>query len=109
MLLVVAAAVAIGAWALLRLPSIRRRVDKVAREARERLAAMGARNERLDIDPDEPIAPRSVPTASTETDGFANATEDAGAATPTDDGVAPVVATGDTDGTPAFEEAGSPG
>lgn len=109
LLLIVAGAVAIGVWALLRQPSIRRRVDEVAREARERLAVMGARDERLDIDPDEPIAPRSVATASTEADGFANATEDVGAATPTDDGAGPVTATGDTNGIPAFEEAGSPG
>ncbi|MEX1168764.1 MAG: hypothetical protein WEE50_01340 [Chloroflexota bacterium] len=109
-LLIVAGAVAIGAWALLRQPSIRRRVDEVAREARERLAAMGARDERLDIDPDKPIAPGSVATASTEADDFANATEDAGAATPTDDDAGPVTASGDTNGIPAFEEAaGSPG
>jgi hypothetical protein len=53
----------------------------MAREARDRLATMGARDERLDMDADEPIAPRSVPTA----------------------------AIADTDGIPAFEEAGSPG
>jgi hypothetical protein len=80
-LLVVVGAVAIGAWALLRQPSIRRRIDEMAREARDRLATMGARDERLDMDADEPIAPRSVPTASIA----------------------------DTDGIPAFEEAGSPG
>jgi hypothetical protein len=80
-LLVVVGAVAIGAWALLRQPSIRRRIDEMAREARDRLATMGARDERLDMDADEPIAPRSVPTA----------------------------AIADTDGIPAFEEAGSPG
>jgi hypothetical protein len=80
-LLVVVGAVAIGVWALLRQPSIRRRIDEMAREARDRLATMGARDERLDMDADEPIAPRSVPTA----------------------------AIADTDGIPAFEEAGSPG
>jgi hypothetical protein len=109
LVLVVVGAVAIGAWALLRQPSIRRRIDEMAREARDRLAMMGARDERLDMDADEPIAPGVVAPASAESDGFVNATDDAGAATPADDGAAPVVATGDTDGTPAFEEAGSPG
>jgi hypothetical protein len=109
MVLLVVGVVAIGAWALLRQPSIRRRIDEMAREARGRLAMMGARDERLDMDADEPIATRAVAPASTESDGFVNATDDAGAATPTDAGTDPVAATGDTDETPAFEEAGSPG
>ena len=109
MLIVVVGAVTMAAWALLRQPSVRRRIDEVAREARERWATIRTPAERLEIDADEPLGVRGIETASTETAGFVNATQDASPMTPTDvdpDLAAPNAAEGD--GVPAFEEAGKP-
>jgi hypothetical protein len=109
MVIVVVGAVTVAVWALLRQPSIRRRVDEMARDARERWATMRTPAERLEIDADEPVAVRGVESASTEAGGFVNAIQDAGPMTPTDvdpDVAAPNAADGD--GAPAFEEAGKP-
>lgn len=109
MLIVVLGAVTVAAWVLLRQPSIRRRVDEMARDARERWATMRTPAERLEIDAAEPVAIRGIETASTEAGGFVDATQDAGPMTPTDvdaDVSAPSAADGD--GVAAFEEAGKP-
>lgn len=108
MLVVVIGAVTVATWALLRQPQVRRRVDKMAREARERWTTMRTPPERLEVDADEPVASR-LETASTEAGGFVDATQDGGPMTPTD--IDPDVATpnaSDGDGVPAFEEAGKP-
>jgi hypothetical protein len=109
MVIVVVGAVAVAAWALMRQPSVRRRVDEVARDARERWATMRTPDERLEIDSDAPVTLRGDEAASTDPGGFVNATEDAGSMTPTD--VDPDFTTSsatDEDGVPAFEEAGKP-
>ena len=96
--IVAVAAVAIAAWALLRRPAVRQRVDDLAQDARERFETMRADEPHLDVEADEPTATTGFEgLASSEADGFVNATEDAGAATPS---------TGDE--TAAFEEAGRP-
>lgn len=110
--IVVVGAVAVAAWALLRQPSIRRRVDEAAREARERLGTMWAHDGRLEIDPDEPVAVRGIETASeaaaTE-DGGVDTTEDAGSMTSTDiDREVATSSAAEGEGVPAFEEAGKP-
>lgn len=90
------AAVAVAAWAILRRPAVRQRVDELTRDARERFETMRADAAGLDVETDEPAAKaeyEAVP--SSEAEGFVNATEDAGATM--------------LDETPAFEEAGKPG
>jgi hypothetical protein len=107
MVIVVVGALAVTACALLRQPSIRRRVDEAARNTRERWSTMRTPDEGLEIEPD---APASLHTeASTEAGGFGNATEDAGPMTPTNldpDISTPTAADGDP--VPAFEETGKP-
>ena len=107
MVIVVVGALAVATWALLRQPSIRKRVDEAARNARERWATMRTPAERLEIEPD---APASLHTeASTEAGGFVNATEDAGPMTPTDlDPDFSTPSATDGDAVPAFEETGKP-
>jgi hypothetical protein len=105
MLIIVAGAVTVAAWALLRQPSIRRRIDEVASEARERWATMRTAGERLEIDADEPVPVGGIEATSTEAGGFVNATEDAGPMTPTDIDPDVVPTAAEADGTPAFEEA----
>jgi hypothetical protein len=106
MLIVVTCAVTVAVWALLRRPAVRRRVDEVAREARERWATIRTTDERLEIDPDQPSSLRGIETASTDAEDFVNATGDAGPTTPTA-GLDMSAAT-DGDGIPALEEAGRP-
>jgi hypothetical protein len=92
------AAVAIGAWALLRRPSVRRRVEEITQGARERIETMRASEGQLDVESDQPTNVVGFEAqASSDADGFVNATEDAGGTTP-----------GATDDVPAFEEAGKP-
>jgi hypothetical protein len=96
--LVALAAVAVAAWAVLRRPAVRQRLEELGQDARERFETMRADAPRLDVDADEP--PTTVgfePMAASEAEGFVNATEDAGTTTP-----------GSTDDAPAFEEAGKP-
>lgn len=91
-------AVAVGAWALLRRPSIRQRVDAMAQDARERFETIRTPDAELDVESDAPTTPVGFDTtASSDAEGFVNATEDAGATTP-----------GTADDAPAFEEAGKP-
>lgn len=99
--LVVAGALALAAWAILRRPAVRQRIDAAARDARERIATMQARDERLDIDKDDDTA-GAAGSMATEADGFVHAPNDGGPATPT-----PLDA---SDGVEiaAFEEAGKP-
>jgi hypothetical protein len=91
-------AVAVAAWALLRRPAVRQRVDDLAQDARERFETLRADESQLEVEADEPITTGTFEgMASSEAEGFVNATEDAGTATPHV-----------TDETPAFEEAGKP-
>jgi hypothetical protein len=106
MLLAIVGVAAVAAWALLRRPAIRRRVEEIAHDARERLATMQTPDERLEIDTDTPA--RNIETASTEAGGFANATDDAGPMTPTPDLDAAPISAVDEGGIPAFEEASKP-
>jgi len=109
MVVVVVGAVAVAAWALLRQPSIRRRVDEMARDARERWATMRTPAEQLEIDADEPVAVNGIETPSTEAAGLVDATQDAGPMTPTDvDADVSAASAADGDGVAAFEEAGKP-
>ena len=94
--IVAVAALAVAAWALLRRPAVRQRMDDLAQDARERFEALRADEPGLDIEADEPITGFEG-MASSEAEGFVNATEDTGAATP-----------GVTEDSPAFEEAGKP-
>lgn len=90
--------VAVAAWALLRRPSIRRRVDAMAQDARERFETMRTPDAELDVETDAPLTSVGFsPAASSDAEGFVNATEDAAATTP-----------GTADDVPAFEEAGKP-
>lgn len=90
--------VAVGAWALLRRPSIRQRVDAMAQDARERIETMRTPAAALDVESDAPPTSIGYDTAaSSDAGGFVNATEDEGATTP-----------GTADDVPAFEEAGKP-
>jgi hypothetical protein len=96
--IVAVAAVAVAAWALLRRPAVRQRVDDLAQDARERFETMRADEPRLDVQADEPTTTTGFEgMAASDAEGFVNATEDAGAAT-----------TDTTNDTPAFEEAGKP-
>ena len=109
MAIVIVGVLTVAVWALLRQPSIRRRINEMARDAREGWATMRTPAERPEIDADEPVAVRGVETASTEAGGFVNATADAGPMTPTDvdpDVAQPIAADGDS--VPAFEGAGKP-
>ena len=95
----VLAAVAVAAWAILRRPAVRQRVDELTQDARERFETMRADADGLDVDTDESAVTagfEAVP--SSEAEGFVNATEDAGQAM-----------SGSSDEAPAFEEAGKPG
>jgi hypothetical protein len=106
---VVVGAVIVAAWALLRQPSIRRRVDEMARDARERWATMRTLAEQLEIDTDEPVAINGIETPSTEAAGFVDANHDAGPMTPIDvDADVSAASAADGDGVAAFEEAGKP-
>jgi hypothetical protein len=96
-IVIVAIAVGVAAWALLRRPAVRQRVDDLAQDARERFETLRAAEPQLEIEVDEPTMAAGFDGASSEAEGFVNATEDAGAATP-----------GATDDSPAFEEAGKP-
>ena len=95
-------AAALGAWALLRRPDVRQRVDEVAHRARERFDELRARS---GLEETEPIAFSAAATAPMEADGFVtptgdDTTADTGSDYPDGLGAAP----GDTDGIPAFEE-----
>jgi len=91
-------AVALVAWAIVRRPAVRKRVDELAQDARERIETMRASDPQLDLEADTLATTTSFEgMASSEAQGFVNATEDAGAAAPAT-----------TDETPAFEEAGRP-
>jgi hypothetical protein len=91
-------AVAVAAWAVLRRPAVRQRMEELGQDARERFETMRAETPRLDVDRDEPTTAGGFDTmASSEAQGFVNATEDAGTTTP-----------GSTDDATAFEEAGKP-
>jgi hypothetical protein len=95
-------AAALGAWALLRRPDVRQRVDEVAQRARTRFDELRAGS---GVDETEPIAFSAAETAPMEADGFV---------TPTDDGTSGATgsdypeglgsAASDSDGIPAFEE-----
>ena len=90
-------AVAVAAWALLRRPAVRQRVDDLAQDARERFETMRAGEPQLDVEADEPTTTGAYEEmASSEAEGFVNATEDAATTVET------------TDDAPAFEEAGKP-
>ncbi len=90
--------VAVGAWALLRRPSIRQRVDAMAQDARERFETMRTPEADYDVESDALRTSSGFDsTASSDAEGFVNATDDAGATMP-----------GTADDVPAFEEAGRP-
>lgn len=106
--IVVVGALAVAAWALLRRPSVRQRVEELRRDARERWMTMRTPDERLEIESDTPDAP-PIEAASTEAGGFVNATDDAGPMTPTDlDADVSGSSATEGDSVPAFEEAGKP-
>ena len=92
------AALVVGAWALLRRPAVRQRVEDIAHDARERFETLRTEAPQLDVETDEPTATAGFEgMASSEAEGFVNATEDAGTSVP-----------GAIDDSPAFEEAGKP-
>jgi hypothetical protein len=93
---------ALTAWAILRQPKVRRRLEEAATSARERFEAMRAGQSGTQADVDVPIAFSAASTAPIEPDGFANATDDAGASSGGSDYA-------DGVGVPAFEETGSQG
>ena len=104
LLLLILGASIVGLWAILRRPAVRRRIEVAAHDARERFAAMQS-NEGLEVESDTGGAGAAMP--STDADGFVNATDDAGAMTPTVEAAgAAEDRVSDTDGIPAFEEAG---
>jgi hypothetical protein len=89
------AAVAVAAWAMLRRPAVRQRVDELTRDARERFETMRADAAGLEIETDETVTTAGLDgVPSSDAEGFVNATEDAGATTAAE--------------SPAFEEAGKP-
>ena len=76
-------AVVVAAWALLRRPAVRQRVDELTRDARERFETLRADEAGLDVEADEPATTAGFAAIpSNEAEGFVNATEDAGATTP---------------------------
>lgn len=101
---IVVAALAI--WAVLRQPAARQRLEAASRDARERLATWRAQDLRPDSAEGEtrPVDARSTADA----EGFANATDDAASPTEVVDAHDIAARTGDTDGTPAFEESQTP-
>jgi hypothetical protein len=90
-------------WAFLRRPDARQRLEAASQDARERLATWNAQ----DLRPGTPEAvnrPAEASDTTTDVEGIANATDDAGVVTesarPNDLGTEGP----DTDGIPAFEE-----
>ena len=60
---------ALGAWALLRRPAVRTRLDETARRAREQFDALRARSDVDDVPADEPITVNTVEVAPIEAAG----------------------------------------
>jgi hypothetical protein len=110
---IVLAVVVVGAmtaWAILRQPKVRQRLDEAATAARERLDAMRAGQSGTQADVDVPIVFSAASTAPIQTDGYSNATDDASApsgGSDYPDGLG--AGSGEGDGVPAFEETGSQG
>ncbi len=108
---IVLAVVVVGAmtaWAILRQPRLRQRLEEAAASARERFDAMRAGQAGTQADVDVPIAFSAASTAPIEPDGLANATDDAGSGgSDYPDGLG--ASSGEGDGVPAFEETGSRG
>lgn len=101
---------AMTAWAILRQPKVRQRLEEAATSARERFDAMRAGQSGTQADVDVPIAFTAASTAPIQPDGFANATGDAAApsgGSDYPDGLGAI--SGEGDGVPAFEETGSQG
>ena len=87
----VVAVLALGAWALLRRPGVRERVDAAARDARARFDEMRRGNDDTAIELHEPVALSATGIGAGEIEGVSASTGDP-----------------DTSGTPVFEETGSP-
>lgn len=101
---------AFGAWALLRRPEVRRRIDEAAHRARERFDELRARDSGLEVDADEPVAFTAAETAPIQAEGFASAPDDGGAGTTRSDYPAGLGANAsDSDSIRAFEETATPG
>jgi hypothetical protein len=95
----------LGAWAVLRRPAVRQRVDEAGRAARMRFDEL--RNGITAMEVHEPVAVASTEIAASETESPVTPTDDAGPeidATTPDALGAPSI---ESSGTPAFEETGS--
>jgi hypothetical protein len=107
---IVLAVVVVGAmtaWAILRQPKVRQRLEEAAASARDRFDTMRAGQAGTQVDVDVPIAFSAASTAPIQADGFANATDDAAApsgGSDYPDGLGS--SSGEGDDVPAFEETG---
>lgn len=68
--------VMLGAWAILRRPAVRRRIDEAARDARARFDELRTGNKAMEVH--EPVPLASTEMTAGETEGIATATDDAG-------------------------------
>lgn len=108
---IVLAVVVVGAmtaWAILRQPKVRQRLEEAAAGARERFDIVRAGQSGTQADVDVPIAFSAASTAPIQPASFNTPTDDAGApsgGSDYPDGLGAGSSAGD--GTPAFEETGS--
>ncbi len=101
--------VALGAWAVLRRPGVRGRLDSAARDAQARFDDLRGGNRNTAMEVHEPVALAATDMSASQIEGVAAATSEVGSAPTTREHPDELAAgAAGTSGTPAFEETGTP-